>query len=373
MGTVGSVLFSPITVASKVLGAAFGILTSTVSFLGNVIMDTGANLIEFAKKAGNGTASLSDFYMAFKDLPFGLGLLASGFATLAQYVEKLSDEYKALSKTGAQFGGDLYAMRSASMGAGMTMQEFREVVSKNSETFAMAGQGVQKGVDVFSRGMRSLWYGGLRDDLLGLGVSASEAGTYMATYMKMHRYTGMAEGQNSADLAIRTRNYIGQLDSLAKMTGLHRDQLNESLKKAAADDNWQMFVSGMTDKQKDASEAIVAAGSLVGGKFTDEVLKPAMQGITVGLDGYGAEMDQATQGATITLRKQMLAIYNNEQLTSDQRKDMISRTMFEFAGTMKQRLGGLNLTIANSAGLMKPELSKLINMMSAYNSSFMTK
>jgi hypothetical protein len=86
--------------AGYIAGSVLGDLTGST-------IKTTSNLVGFAEHLIDGNAKLSEFYGALKDLPLGLGLVASLFQKLAKFQESNLEAYRALTDSGIGFAGDL--------------------------------------------------------------------------------------------------------------------------------------------------------------------------------------------------------------------------------------------------------------------------
>lgn len=337
-----STLMAPVSMAASLLGS---VIKTAVGLFGDLVtgvMNTGANLVEFAKKAAMGTARLSDFYDAFRDLPFGLGMLASAIAGLVKFAEEQLDTYRAISKSGAQFAGELFTIRANAGAVGMSLKDFQETLLKNSEVFAQAGGGVQRGVNVFVGGMAALWQGRLRPVLLGLGVSASEAGEYMATFMKATRYSANSQGENSQTLAKKTYDYILSLDQMTKLTGVHRDQLNEMVKKQADDQVWQAFLAGLDPKvAASKAQALLQASGLYGAKYAEQVIRDQLMGIETPLTDAAVQAAVVTNGMSVDIARRMNQITENMTLSQEQRDKLLQELFLQPALASKKFTDGL--------------------------------
>ena len=180
----------PAKVALGALSVAGNMISGLFSFMGNIIgkvisglTNTAANLFNFAKQAAAGTAKLSDFYDAFRDLPFLIGTVASIFADVIRYSEGLLTTYQNLTKYGASFSGDLFKMAQAATRGFMSLDEFSKVVRTNSDVLSTLGGDVDKGMNKFVDIQNKLLGPGSQysKSLLGLGYTASDTADMLSS------------------------------------------------------------------------------------------------------------------------------------------------------------------------------------------------
>ena len=272
--------------AASLVGSAFEMVGSIIGKLVSGITDTIGNLFKFSLMAMEGTAKLSDLYMAFKDLPFGLGLIAQGFSYLLKILEKAVVEFIAMANAGATFTGSLTDLRVKAAMVGMTLQEFSKTVQSNSELFANFGGTVQSGVNKFTTAMGAFRPGGqFASTINSLGLTTADAAEYMVTMMKVQQGLTKSGQVDSASLSKMTKDYIVELDGLSKLTGIHRDQLNESVKRAADDQVWMTFIDSLNPEERAAKmEALAIAEATMGKEYADTVVKAQLRGVDAPLN-----------------------------------------------------------------------------------------
>lgn len=266
--------------AASMVGSAFEMVGSIIGKLVSGITDTIGNLVKFSLMAMEGTAKLSDLYKAFEDLPFGLGSIAQGFSFLLKTLEKAVGEFTAMANAGATFTGSLTDLRVRAAMVNMTLQEFSKTVQTNSELFAFFGGTVQSGINRFTMAMSAFRPGGqFASTINSLGLTTADASEYMLTMMKIQQGLTQNGKIDSASLSKMTKDYIVQLDGLSKITGIHRDQLNEEAKKIADDQIWMNFLDSIPDEGKRAAMADAALKAMAqGGKNYGDVVKDQLMG-----------------------------------------------------------------------------------------------
>jgi hypothetical protein len=312
--------------AASLVGSAFEMVGSIIGKLVSGITDTIGNLFKFSLMAMEGTAKLSDLYTAFKDLPFGLGLIAQGFSFLLKILEKAVVEFQAMANAGATFSGGMTELRIKAASVNMTLQEFSKMVQSNSDLFANFGGTVQSGVNKFTSAMAPFRPGGqFASSINSLGMTTADAAEYMLTMMKTQQ--GMTKnGQiDSASLSKMTKNYIQELDGLSRLTGVHRDQLNESVKKAADDQVWMTFLDSLNPNERKAKmDELAMAEATMGRDFAENVTKYQLRGIAAPMNKTAEQMAVASGGLSVSLMAATKRINESSMSDADKRKAIMA-------------------------------------------------
>lgn len=307
----GIVRTGPIAgLALGALSAATNVVAGVFKFMGNILgkvvggfTDTVKNLYAFSVNAAMGTAKLSDFYAAFKDLPFLLGTVASIFSQVIKYSEDLLAVYQNLTKFGASFGGDLFVMRNAAARAQLSMTEFASVVTKNSDLFASMGGNVQAGINQFVNIQNKLMgpNSPYARQLLALGYSSAEAAEMIASYMRGQGTMNKQELMNVDKVTKGVVAYATELDTLSKLTGKQREKMEEELKAVELEETYQRFLSQLDPAEAAKIKTAVANMLQTGGKDAAEQLKLAVRGINTPITKGQMDLAASTQGLNLAV------------------------------------------------------------------------
>lgn len=367
-----------VSTAFNVLGAAVSAIGSVFEMLGNVVgkMVDGVGsaikgLWSFSQKAMDGTARMSDLFDAFGKLPFFIGELFQIGAGLLRVLEKLTDEYIMMSKVGAGFTGGLTQMRDMAQNLGIGFADLTAMTAKNSQMLAASGLTVSGGFRKFVNGMDVLMGEGsqFRNSMFALGVGSKEAGEYMMTVMKLNQ-TQMRNGQMDAQaLGRQTKDYIENLDQLTRLTGLHRDQVNELIKKQADDAIFENFLATLApDKAADIRQLMALSTVKMGEEYTKNVLRPQLlgmaQGITGPVNAVGAEIAVATNGASVSM-------FENIKRVLDSNVKDKGKMMFEALGGIALE-GKKQQDLLLKSGLSAADILKIPNTMLQFGTAVAT-
>jgi len=279
-------------VASKLLGF-FGSLVGAVV---NVI----DALVNFGKKAIETGVRLSDFFKALESVPI-LGKVFAFFSGIVKSGETLLDNYRNLSRAGATFGGNLTDLTKAGANANLTLGELSRVVKENSAAFATLGAGnVQIGLNKFLDAQNKLMGPGspYAKSILGLGVTSEEAAGFLSTVIRSQGILGRENQLNSDSLAKKTNEYIVQLDTLTRLTGVQREELDRTIREAQNEQAFQVYMDSLERTQRDAAQAMLNAAAPFG-KETVEEVKARLRGLDVPVTKTGETLAVFGQGAIL--------------------------------------------------------------------------
>lgn len=273
--TAATPIMRAFNVASNLVAGMFNTIGSILGKVVNGFTSTANSLVNFAKQAANGTAKLSDFYDAFKDLPFLVGTVAGIFADIIRNAESLLKVYQDITKVGASFSGNLYEMGRMATEAYMSIEDFSKIVSKNSEIFSTMGGNVDRGIRKFVD-IQALLMGPKSEyarSILGLGYTANETAELLASTLNLQGNLNKKELSNNDKIAASVMNITQEMDLYAKVTGTSRELLEKDLKEKSFDAAWKTFTEGMTEEQRASATLALSKALAVGGKGAADLLK----------------------------------------------------------------------------------------------------
>lgn len=307
-----------ITKGFGLLGMAITAVTGVFTFLSNIISSvisgftkTAGIIGEFAAAASKGGVTLTDTVNMVGDIlgqiP-GIGKYLQGFASIIAFVtQRLEETYKVygqLANAGITFSGNLMQMRQDIQQAGLTINEFVGIASKNSDVFATMGGNVQKGADLFLRSQRAMMGPGSRvgKGFDGLGLGAQEAAGYLGLFMRSQgsmNKQGLEDTQKNAEGALELAQ---QFQYLSDVTGKHKDQIQAELEASMKEQNWQAYLATLTaDQAKEATEKLNSALQIGGKDAADMVKTGMMTGIVQPMTESQKRQDAITGGALVKL------------------------------------------------------------------------
>ena len=163
---------------------------------------------------------LSAFTDALKAVPFGFLL-----GTLGGYIADSIDRFREFNLIGQTFNNDIFGMAKMAGDAGLSVEQFGEVIRKYARTTVAIGAetiaGTQKQIRSLTR------------DLSHFGFSIESLADFTASYLDQMVVTGQYERLTAAQLRQQTLEYIGNLAHLSRMTGKSAEQLSEEQREMA--------------------------------------------------------------------------------------------------------------------------------------------
>jgi len=356
-----------VAVAFGAIAKVGSALTSAFSYITTAISETARKLYAFAKEAALGTAAMSAFYRAFDKLPI-IGKIFGMVADYMDYTESLLKSYQDISKSGANFSGSLQEMRRTATAAWMNLEEFGRVVKENGSIFATSVGGTSAGLSKFVATQSNMMatYG---SSILGLGITAEEAGNMLGLYMKMQGSMTRLQGQSTDQIAASTFGLITQLDAYAKITGQSREQAEEELKKQTMDETLKRFLMGLDPDKLAAAQFSLTEAMRIGGQgYRDQVAQTLIsQGqILAPMTKAARDIYIQTQGQSVKAANMMYENVMNNKLGTDaytagmlQSRNSMIDGMHGFQDTM----GRMNLGMMSHIGVIdiSTESSRTMN------------
>lgn len=146
-------------------------------------------------------------------------LVKFGIEYLSVEVEKLQKSFNQLSANGAMFSDGMTGMVKAAGGAGLTIEQFSNVVKSNSETLALAGGGITANAKKVGEVGKIFDKNGgqVRKQLLALGYSFEEQAEITAQVISNIGRTG--NKATTEQIATETQKYAENLRLISNITG----------------------------------------------------------------------------------------------------------------------------------------------------------
>lgn len=207
--------------SSTVMNTAIDATASTMGYLGAKAQTAGVAIAMLpslpSKLLGGlllGTGAALDFLSTS-------GKAAFKFANeiLTQELIKTEKAFSMTTTAGAVFADGLQGMRTASVEAGLNLQQFSNVISKQSGDLAMSGMGVAEGARKVGQVGKIFDANGgyIRKQMQRLGYGFEEQAELTATVMSNIRRTG--QSFDTTTLASETQKYAENLRLLSALTG----------------------------------------------------------------------------------------------------------------------------------------------------------
>ena len=141
-----------------------------------------------------------------------------GLTLLQKEVEKTQKAFAAASSSGALFADGMTGMRNAAHKAGLTTDQFAEVLKSQSSNIAASGLGMTEGIKQLGQVKQIMKKSGVETSLMNLGFGFKEQAELVAeTQANMARAGG---GKATAEqVATQTEKYAENLRLISNLTG----------------------------------------------------------------------------------------------------------------------------------------------------------
>ncbi len=209
--------------------------------------------------------------------------------------QRVVGAFQELSKIGGVTGNSFQGLQQAALETGLSMDSFARVIAKNSRGLALAGgsvtQGMRAVVDITKASK------GFEDQFLKLGIGFEEQRDLTAQFLSYQRTQTGVNLRDTRSLADASKEYILQLDQLARLTGMSRQEVASRLEQQNRELKFGAVLADAGKRGKSFADAISGAATMLEAKG----LKTMAQGFKDSFDNLGTKeaqlFFQATGGA----------------------------------------------------------------------------
>lgn len=350
----------------------------------NAVNKLASSVGSLASSFSRGEGSFDSLTVATKMVTTGLGNLASMIpifggalkgvidatgetATfLIQMYEKMYSEYEKLSKVGmvTTTTDFVNSMEKSKLTLSMTSQ----VLGKFSKELAYTGSRLANTEYSFNE----LAEGSVatRRELQRLGVGAVEFNEIQIGYIDRLARSGQLEGRSRADLIRGTKEYALEIDKIAKLTGLSREEIQKERDARMRDARYRASIAGLDEKARKSIDGFLDQVKVLGpemGQGLQDLIASggvptteAGQAAMLALQQGGVNIQEFVEGmrsGAIDQSKAMDMMINAAKNAAPQFKELASIIGTDSAVT-KQFVDLINL--ANSGLLSREELEKKV-------------
>lgn len=262
----------------KALTGVLGGFLSVMSTAVGAVFEAGKAIAQLAMKAFDGDARMSDFFGAFKDIPY-IGVVAGLFEQLSKIQEENLDAFRRMAKTGIGFEGSLNKVRQGALDMGVNLTAFTTIMKNSQDTFRILGGNAETGATQFVKFTERLRNSDAGSNLRALGMTAEESANAMANFIRNNGGLSERQKKDYAGVATSVADYAKQTDRLAKLTGTSAEELEKKMAKEAQDEAWQATLQGMNEKDRIAANEALKVAMATGGQGAVDALKAKMMGL----------------------------------------------------------------------------------------------
>ena len=152
---------------------------------------------------------------------------AAGFKILNMRTRESLDAFQSVSKFGAIGAGGLQQFAQLAINSGLSLTQFQSVVEANAVALSQFKGLTATGAEDFSTIVGQLTQRDTGEGLRELGFSAEQIASAAGSFLTLTARQGIAQRMSNMQLAKASADYAKELDTLAKLTGLDVDQLQE--------------------------------------------------------------------------------------------------------------------------------------------------
>ena len=233
---------------------------------------------------------------------------------------KTRKTFQEATSAGAMFAGGMGEMRREAARAGLTLQDFSDLITKNTASLASMGLNMTDAVKRIGGVSKVLREGQLGTELQNLGISIKDQAGLAAETAASLQASGQLRGKSDADVARLTVQYGKDLKVIQEITGEDaKKKLEQARKEAlAADIRTQLLRTDPTGEGLRRFERVFAT-------VPDEMKTGFLQSVASGgkaITDVATNVAMANQPAIATYLKATTDLVNNSSVTASQAGDL---------------------------------------------------
>lgn len=281
-----------------------------------------------------------------------LGSALEGVGTfVTAEMQRNIESFNTLGQVGALSATGVRGMRESAIDAGLSLAQFSNVIQENSKALAFSTGSTLRGADILAGLAQEAGDSGLRRQFRALGISLEQQNEFFADYLEFNTLLGAQQNRSVKEQTLAARDYILELDELARLTGLSRKEAQAELEQQRAN---ARFLSAQR-------RAVARFGPEIGETIAKDMEKAlliiAERGspeLAAGIrDLFGGPNTEAAKSALATLGPGALEAANALQ-TNQISVDEFVRTITENASRFQNRFGEVLPLISDTGTVFDP-------------------
>lgn len=307
----------------KKLGNAVGV---TVGAFADII----GEINDFGRTAASSGVTVSTTFERFAGYVKNIEPLNKAFtaiSVLSSEFENNKKIYNDLARNGATFGGSLAEVAVVAGRAYMTMDQFAVVAKNSTDVFRLLGPTTESGMNKFVSIQNSL----LDKDspyarnIIALTGNAEGAAEALTGYMRSQASMNKQQFMSTERIIQGTIEYAREMDTLSKITGKRKEQIQKEYDEVAAEESFQQYLSTLDADKADAARAAINTARQTFGKDVADQLRTAIQtGISTPLTEGQQNMYLMTGGATQAFVEQTMKNVSEGKKAEDIQRDVVA-------------------------------------------------
>jgi DNA-binding transcriptional MerR regulator len=232
-------------------------LNNRLDELGTKIRDAADVTLGFGKALYKGEGTISSYTETFAGK---FGILGDTIAGTGRLLDTNIEMFRQLSQTGANFGQSIIRLRTAAAASALPLDDFASLVGENSRVLAALSGSATQGAEYIA-GLGNALRTEAIPQLSTLGFTVDEINETLLLDLDRQRRMGILNRgatNFNIDSAIR---FGKQLDRLAKLTGIQRDELRQQIESQQSNSKFAAFLQGQT---KDTADRLQSFAGVIG-------------------------------------------------------------------------------------------------------------
>lgn len=215
-------------------------------------------------KLASGTANAGDAFnlISFTMGKFGTvaGSVGEIFNTLGKGAINVNEMLKDTSRFGVTFGNDLGVANLAIKNAHLTLGEFADIISQNSQSMAGLGSTMDKSSKAYLSVLRDVETSEVGRDLRAAGMSARELAEITQLSISRRRNLDLLDDKSKEAAAESAARLASEFNFISEITGKNRKQLLEEQRRAM--ESTEVLAAGLQLGQKFRTDLNTATAEL---------------------------------------------------------------------------------------------------------------
>ena len=230
----------------------------------SVLKDLSASVIGLGKAAYAGEGSISAFTESIRRF----GLVGEVIADFGKSLDINIETYRSLAQTGAAFGQSIIELRQISADAALPLDDFAMLVRQNADNLAALYGTTTRGAIAMADLGKAIRTQAL-PQLAPLGFTVEEINETLLLNLERQRRTFNFDANARQQNIQSAINLSMQLDRLAKLTGVQREELQAQIQAGMNNERFLAFLGGQTDATSQRLQSFVGAIGAISPELTE--------------------------------------------------------------------------------------------------------
>lgn len=235
--------------ANVVGGAAqaVGTLGKSLLSLGGSVATGFNNFNQFNVVVDSVAGAISKMAASLPFVGAAMTLAAEGAKFMLGQIQRVSDSFNAVAQVGALTSQGMDGVNRQFLQSGLTLEGYTKQVTANSQALARMGGTVAEGTERFTQLTGSIIDQPIGLQLRSIGFSSEQIADAAAGFLTQQARLGRAQRMSQDELRAGTIKYTKELDQIAKLTGMQREEVQKRMDAALSE---QRFRAKMNELER---------------------------------------------------------------------------------------------------------------------------